>query len=151
MENINLKITGQFHAEVIDTTNNTIVSEINQKNLVVKSGLDLISHLLVDDATKIISKFKAGDSNSISVKLMTDLQGAGKTGLLDIVSYEYPSSSRVKVNFELAKTEGNGITIREFGLFTEDDVMFNRVVWDTEFAKTSTYKITGYFLITINP
>lgn len=147
-----LKLTGQLHVEVIESEDKPPVLCYTSPNLVVNAGITAVTHSMVGDSSNFkISKFKIGDSDVANTSSMVDLQGTNQSGIAVISSFEYPAWNQVKITFDIAKdSDFNTYTIKEFGLFTENGVLFNRVVWDQTLIKTSVFGIRGYFIITIS-
>ena len=145
-ENIT-SIKGLFHIE-LKSSDGSIIDTYTNHNLVVNGGKALLAHSLVgsDIDNKKISKFGVGDSIAVSSGDMIGLQGTNIFKKV-IVGYEFPVYNQAKINFEVGLTEANGIDIKEFGLFSADGTLFNRVTWNKNVLKSSSFALSGYFLI----
>lgn len=139
--------TGMFHVEVIDALTNERIETYEEKNLVVTLGKTNITKLLGGDAAgKKISKIAIGTNNTAPD--VTD------TTLTDIVSkaidsVSYPDANSVLFSWSLETTEGNGLTIREFGLLNDDGILCARKV-RTDIVKTSAVRLVGTWKVSIN-
>lgn len=138
--------TGMFHVDVIDSAGN-VIEVYEEKNLVVTLGKTNVTKLLGGDAAgKKISKIAIGTSNTAPAITDTTLTGMFSK---NITSVSYPDSNSVLFSWTLETTEGNGITIREFGLLNDDGVLCARKV-RTDIVKTSAVKLVGSWKISIN-
>lgn len=138
--------TGMFHVDVIDAGGN-IIETYEEKNLVVTLGKTNITKLLGGDAAgKKISKIAIGTSNTAPAITDTALTGMFSK---DIAGVTYPDGNSVLFSWTLETTEGNGITIREFGLLNDSGVLCARKV-RTDIVKTSAVKLVGSWKISIN-
>lgn len=147
----NLKtMTGQLYLEILK--NNEIYDIVNINNTVMSAGRTLMSNLLVGNnvTNKKISRVGMGDGTALNDVNFTDLQGTTlyKKAITDFI---FPDYNQVKINFNFGQNEGNSINVKEFGLFSNDGIIFNRVLWDgPTFIKTADFSLQGYFLITFN-
>ena len=66
--------------------------------------------------------------------------------LVNVTSVECEGTS-VKFNFCVGTNEGNGLNVREFGLFFDDGTMFSRRVRQTVIGKESDIEIVGFWEI----
>lgn len=149
IENISA-ITGQLHLEIIK--NGKLYDTVDLNNTVLSAGRTLMSNLIMGNNVnnKKITRVGMGDSAVLNDINFVDLQGTTlyKKNITDFI---FPAYNQVKVNFNFDQNEGNSINVKEFGLFSSDGIIFNRVTWDgATFVKTSDFSIQGYFLITFN-
>lgn len=108
-------------------------------------------NLVVDLARENMSRLIAGDSNSSGERYVTKMSWgtgghdplnpstpipptSGDTGLNSelgtpgkkTVTYDFPNSTTVRFQAELAESEANGQGLSEVGLWTDDEVLFAR-------------------------
>lgn len=121
-----------------------LIEEITQENLIVNVGKQALAYLL-----------GSANSNKKVVEIGFGTSGVGAAGAdtyltnnyqkaLDGVTY---SGTSVVFAYSLGLSENNGITIREFGLFTDDDTLFSRITRNA-INKTSDIRLTGTWTIT---
>lgn len=144
------KILGRLHLDIIQ--NESIVYSWESNNTIVNSGLELLCSLLanIDTTNKKISKFGVGNSDVNTDKdLHYALQGSQQfIGLLTDTSL--PSFNQVRFDFEMSYDDGYGIEFKEFGLYSQDEVLFNRVLYTgSPIIKTNYFAIKGYFLLNL--
>ena len=132
--------------------NGILYDEIHLNNQILNIGKSLLMNSLVgaDLGNKIVGIIGIGDSDTANDVTMLDLQGISNFKK-DIDSYTFPNYNEVKINFSIGTSEGNGINVKEFGLFSADNTtIFNRVIWGgSSFVKTVDFTLVGSFLITI--
>lgn len=139
--------TGMFHVEVIDVKSEKVVETYEEKNLIVTLGKTNITKLLGGDtAGKKISKIAIGTDGTAPA--ITD---TGLTGMFSklISGVSYPDANSVLFSWSLETSEGNGMTIREFGLLNENNVLCARKV-RTDIVKTADVRLVGTWKISIN-
>lgn len=141
-----LKAKGLFTVEVFDSTGRSI--EYHQdNNLVVTLGKANAAKLLgghVDG--KKISKIAVGTSATDPTNADTSITGMYSKAI-DGVSY--PDANSVQFNWSLDNAEANGMSIVEFGLLSDSNVLFARKV-RTAISKTAAVRLVGTWKITIN-
>jgi hypothetical protein len=139
--------TGMFHVEVIDVSTDQVLETYEEKNLVVTLGKTNITKLLGGDAAgKKISKIAIGTGSvqpAVTDTTLTDIFSKLISGV------SYPDSNSVLFSWSLETTEGNGLTIREFGLLNDDGVLCARKV-RTDIVKTSAVRLVGTWKVSIN-
>ena len=146
MVNEYLYATGRVDIKVYD--GERLIREIIESNLVVTLGKTNITQLLGGHSSgKRISKIAVGTNGSAAV-----VEDISLTNMFSKVidSATYPDPLSVQFNFDIDNEEANGITIREFGLLNEDDVLCARKIRTGEIVKTSAIRILGSWKITIN-
>jgi hypothetical protein len=74
---------------------------------------------------------------------------AAITGVLvkEVTGFTYPAIGQVQYTWELAEAEGNGMTIYEFGLLTDDGTLFARRTRNAPINKDSDIRIEGRWII----
>ncbi len=68
---------------------------------------------------------------------------------LDISGYTFPEANSVRFNWYLDYTQGNGLSITDFGLLGTDGTLFSRKV-RSEISKDSDLSLEGTWTITFN-
>jgi hypothetical protein len=139
--------TGMFQVQVIDIRSEKVIETYSEKNLVVTLGKTNITKLLGGDAAgKKISQIAIGTGNIPAALTDTTLTGMFSKS---ISGATYPDSNSVLFTWSLEASEGNGMTIREFGLLNDNGVLCARKV-RTDIVKTSDVRLVGSWKISIN-
>lgn len=121
-----------------------LIERVVDKNLVVNLGKQSLATLLGSaDADKRVAQIGFGTSNAPTAGTDSNLENLFIKAL-DGVSY---SGTSVLFQYALELTENNGVTIREFGLYTLDDTLFSRLVRNP-INKTNEIRLTGSWKIT---
>src|SRR5205809_555644 len=114
--------------------NGKLIDYCEGENLVVTLGKTNLSKLFGGDAEgKKIEKISVGTSNTPA-----DVADNGITGAFTkaIDSVTYPDAQSVMYHFDIDNSEANGMTIWEFGLLNNDNVLNARKVRTTSIVKT---------------
>ena len=139
-ENITAK--GEVHLKVYD--NGVLVAEYTDNNMIVNVGKQSLAALLGSaDADKKVSQIGFGTSGAITAGTNTSIENPFVKAL-DGVTY---SGTSVTFEYALETNENNGVTIREFALFSDDDTMFSRIVRNP-INKTADIRLSGTWKIT---
>ena len=139
-ENITAK--GEVHLKVYDK--GVLVAEYTDNNMIVNVGKQSLAALLGSaDADKKVSKIGFGTSGAITAGTNTSIENPFVKAL-DGVTY---SGTSVTFEYALETNENNGVTIREFALFSDDDTMFSRIVRNP-INKTADIRLSGTWKIT---
>ena len=97
-----------------------------EPNLIVTGAAQVLAQLLAGEAgAYAVTKIGFGISGAAADPADNALTGAYMKG---IGGYAFPSPGRVRFNWTLGSTEGNGLQIREFGLLTAGDALVARKV-----------------------
>jgi hypothetical protein len=121
-----------------------LLERITDKNLIVNLGKQSLAALLGSaDENKRVAYIGFGTSNAATSGTDTDLENVFPKAL-DGVSY---SGTAVIFDYALELSENNGVTIREFGLYTLDETLFSRLVRNP-INKTAEIRLTGSWKIT---
>lgn len=104
-------------------------------NLVVNSGLNLIRDAVHTGTSSPLTKFGLGISSTAVTAAQTTLQA-------ELFKHYFTSPPVVNpqqlvIFYYLTSAYGNGQTIREAGLFAENNTMYARVVLPTAIVKTN--------------
>lgn len=142
MANETISATGEVHLKVYDK--GILVAEYTENNLIVNVGKQSLATLLGSaDTDKKVTKIGFGTSGAVTAGANTSLENPFSKAL-DGVTY---SGTSVLFEYALETTENNGVTIREFGLFSADDTLFSRIVRNP-INKTSDIRLSGTWKIT---
>ena len=143
------KATGKLTLEIFK--HGILYDTIHLNNAILNSGKSLILNALVGVSDKTVGRAGIGDSNIANDLSFLDLQGIS-TFKNTIDGFSFPGAGQVQIDFSFSSSEGNGINVKEFALFSTDGTtIFNRVVWTgTTFIKTSDFTLRGNFLITVS-
>ncbi len=120
-----IKPNGVFNLQIVDK-NGKILEEYTDNNLIVNLGKTNVAKLLGGNvAGKKITKIAVGTGN-----LPPDVTDNSLTNIFSkaIDSTSYPDFNSVLFSWTLTTDDANGLTITEFGLLNEDDVLCARKV-----------------------
>ncbi len=118
--------------------------ELDGRNTVVDVGRERLCDLLGGASTVGITKAGVGTGSSTPTVADTGLTGQFLT-TIDTITY--PTTTSVKFAFDIDLGDYNGNTIREWGLFTTDSVLFSRIL-KASIDKESDIYLTGEWSIT---
>jgi hypothetical protein len=123
-----------------------LIELYEDKNLVVDASKQQLARLIGGDVTnRSITKIGFGTSGTAPAAGNTTLTGAFVKALGTVT---YPVAGTVQFAFTLGTSEGNGLSIMEFGLFTAGDVLFARKVRTGAIVKDSDLTLAGTWQIT---
>lgn len=114
-------------------------------NRVPTGGRNLLRDLLNGDALSGITEFAIGDDNTATSNNDTEL---GNELLRATLTSTSKDTLKLTAQYFLASTLLNGETLREAGLYTDEDTLFARYVLDTEIEKDNTIAVTFTWEIT---
>ena len=115
-------------------------------NLVTSNGLEQMARRISgSSATDVINKIGFGTSGAAAALGDTALTG-GLSRAIGAASY--PAKGQVRFAWTLPEAEGNGITIREFGLLAGSILVARKVRAAIE--KTNAISITGTWTLTFS-
>jgi hypothetical protein len=101
-----------------------VIEEYREHNLIVNGAFFQMARLVGGDVTQR-SIAKIGFGTGGTDPAVTDTQLTN--GYLRAVSgHTYPEDGQVQISWTLPTSEGNGMKILEFGLFTQDGTLFAR-------------------------
>ena len=141
-----IKPQGFFDLQVFDLAGN-LLEHYREENLVVSIGKTDVAKLLAGDAAgKKVSKIAVGTSATTPAAGDTALTGAFSKA---VTGYSFPEGNSVLFSWSIEDNEANGMTIREFGLLTDDDTLFARKT-RSDIVKTSAVRLVGTWKIVIN-
>lgn len=124
------------------------IDRLQDNNLVVTLGKTNIAKLLGGDvAGKAITKIAVGTSSAPAAVGNNSITGAFSKALTGV---SYPNANSIMFAFDIDNAEANGMTIWEFGLLNEDDILFARKVRDSSIEKTAAIRLVGTWTITVN-
>ncbi len=135
------KLRGNVHLEI--RKKGKIIKIEDDHNLIVTAGRAKLARLLGGGYDGHISKVGIGEGTNAVAETDTALTNEV---LVNVTSAEYDGTS-VKFNFCVGTDKGNGLNVREFGLFFADGTMFSRRVRQTVIGKESDIEIAGYWEI----
>lgn len=138
-----LNPTGIFQMRVYDAAG-CLVEEYEDNNLIVNGGRDAIADLIGSgDADKVVDTISFGTNGSSPVLTDNAITGAFDKGVNGVT---YPATGKVQFAWSLELAENNGVTIREYGLKTNDGTLFARKI-RSEINKTSSIRLEGTWTI----
>jgi len=141
-----LDVHGVLELDLVDESGAVLRTFID-KNLVVNSGLQLLSTVL---ATDVLNRIGVGTNGAAAAG--GDVAPLANQWTKAFDSIDHPTADSTRFNFTIAANECNGMVIREFGLLFidgETQVLFSRK-GEKSIEKTSSFSIAGRWTITIN-
>jgi hypothetical protein len=143
----NIKATGSFCLQVVESHTGRLLEQYTDHNLVVTLGRTNLAKLLGGNIAGLpVSKIAVGTGSTTPALTDTALTSPFSKA---IDSVDYPDVNSVRFNWTLSTAEANGTTITEFGLLNAADSLFARKV-RTPIVKTSAISLVGNWKITIN-
>lgn len=139
-----IKISGRLHVEVWQ---NGKCAKIHDHNMIMNAGRAMLAQLVTGSIVDSIKYIGIGSG--------TDDETPEDTGLQDecqvpLTVREVFEDTRARFEFEIGKNAGNGINVREFGLFSERGTMFSHYVRPStaeDLRKAEDMVIRGYWII----
>jgi len=125
--------------DVVDAVSGRRLRRLRGHNLVPTSGRNLLRDLLNGDVISGITEFALGTGNTVASNNDTALAAQI---LREPLSRTIKDALKLTAQYFLSSTSLNGTTIREAGLFTDEDTLFARYILDEEIAKTSGIAVT---------
>ena len=143
----NIKVKGNL--KLVLTSKDGSKKTIEKSNLIVQGGLQLLLDVLSTALSKpILTKVKIGNGDTAPNLSQTSLQGADQYSTT--VEFGDVDDYKVRGFFVIPYNAFNGKTIKEFGLFTESNVLFSRVLLGP-IDKDETIQISGYWDLSSQP
>ena len=118
---------------------------IEQSNLIVTGAYQITAEALAGLASAKISKVAAGTNGTVPVAEDTSITSST---VINVQSVEYPQPGTVRFNFTFGYYDAVGVSIREFGLLSDNGRLFARKVREP-IEKTKYMSIVGAWEITI--
>ncbi len=123
----------------------TLIDWFDDHNLITLSGKQLMAYLLAGEpGNNKVSKIAAGEGATNPDSGDTDLTNKY---IKSVDSYTYLADNVLQYAISFDTGEANGLTIAEFGLFSEDEQLFSRKVRTPAIPKDSSIIIEGYWTI----
>lgn len=138
-----LPLKGIFELRRYDADDNLLETYI-EENLIVNGGRTAIATLLAAATSgKAVTKIGFGTNGADPVLTNTALTGSFVKA---VSGFAYPATGQVKYSWSLELSEGNGMTIREYGLICTDNTLFSRKT-RAEIVKDNTVRLEGSWTI----
>ena len=161
-----LKLSGELFVKL--TKYDKVIYEGNQKNLIVNGGFLTVANLLATNFTgNTIDTIGFGDGITAPVLSDTTLSGDYFKKIdIDTASTTVFGTNQARIYWDIdydtdiggqtfegavggVWPDGDPFTIKEFGLFTDGDNLFNRIVWSgPNLIMDEGIRLEGYFIIT---
>lgn len=139
-----LSLSGEVFLLIENVRTGEVLEDYRGKNLIVTLGRETLARLLAGDgANRQIAKVGFGSNGAAPVDGNTALTGSF---VKNIEGFSYPSANSVRFSFILAENEAVGLSIRELGLLSSNNLLFARKVRSV-IAKTADIRITGAWVI----
>ena len=116
------RLHGELHLEI--RRGREIIGRYDDHNLIVDAGRHRMAQMAAGESTSAIAFIGVGESG--------EEEAAGDTGLLNQQLFPLAAKASdgtdARFDFLIGPGQGNGMSIREFGLFCADGTMFSRRV-----------------------
>ena len=126
--------------------NNQLLQEQSEHNLIVMLGYHTVAKALAGVPNSHIIKIAIGTNGSSEQE--SDMTISNPL-FFNFKKIEYPKQGSVRFNFEIGYNEAIGMSIREFGLITANDILFSRKTREV-IEKTEDFRILGYWDVVIS-
>ncbi len=142
-----LRLRGHLAVDLVDHATGRRW-RVEQKNLVVTAGKNLVRDFLAGDSVAGITHLAVGTGNTAAAAADTELDTEVEREPITAVS---KNSGQLVVTYFLATGVANGNTLREAGLFNDGSAgtMFSRAVLASDIVKTSSVSATFTWTITV--
>lgn len=143
--NDSIKPTGIFRLAAFDDDGNQLW-EYEDANLVVTVGRTSLATLLGSAIlpNKHVDQISFGDNGADPIISDTAITNPFTKALAGV---SYPAAGSVQFDFTLELSENNGVTIREFGLISNDLTLFARKT-RAPIEKDNTIRLEGSWTVT---
>jgi hypothetical protein len=122
-----------------------VIEEYRDHNLIVNGAFFQMARLVGADVTgRSVTKIGFGTGGADPAVTDTALTNQY---LRAVSGYGYPEDGQVQINWVLPTSEGNGMKILEFGLFTQDGTLFARKAREEAIPKESDISLEGSWTI----
>lgn len=139
-----ITISGRLHIEVLQDSK---VTKIHNHNMIMTAGREMLAQLVTGNIKDSIMYIGIGSGTAEETPEDTGLQDECQVPL---TVRSVVDNARAKFEFEIGKEAGNGINVREFGLFSERGTMFSHYVRPAsaeDLKKAEDMVIKGYWII----
>jgi hypothetical protein len=121
------------------------IRDYENHNLVVNGANVALSHLVAGDfGDYYVSKIACGTSDEAADVTDTEITDAFSKATSNAT---FAEAGQVQFDWHLEIDENNGTEINEFGLLTEDDTLFARIVLDAPINKTAQIAVDVQWII----
>ena len=167
IETKNLKLFGEVFLAMKDKSGETLF-EAHQKNLIVNNGFFIVANLLAGNFSNYsMTKFGFGDGTTTPSVSDNDMGGTNKKIKgIDTVNTTTFGADKARIYWNIIYDDdiadqdmggtnpwpvGTPFTIKEFGIFAENEDLFNRIVWaGPDLVMDDGIRLEGYFQITVS-
>ena len=139
-----IELKGQLHVEVWQGNR---ITKIKNHNMIMTAGREMLAQLVTGTIQDTIANIGIGSGTAEETPEDKGLQDECQVPL---TLREVVGNTRARFEFAIGKEAGNGINIREFGLFTERGTMFSHYVRPAsaeDLIKSEDMVIKGYWII----
>ena len=139
-----IKLSGNLHIEV---WRDGIKAKIHDHNMIMTAGRSMLAQLVTGALQDSIQYIGIGSGTAEETPEDIGLQDECQVPLK---LREVIDGTKARFEFEIGKDAGNGINVREFGLFSERGTMFSHYVRPSsaeDLKKAEDMVIKGYWII----
>lgn len=138
-----MKLIGEIKIVATNVKTGKVVDVFENNNLVVNGGRSAVASMIGDGTNLKITQIAFGTGSDNPNLNDSDLTGKFVKA---ISGKSYPEPGSVVFSFTLNENEANGMSIREMGLFTAENVLFARKNRDV-INKTADLRFDGTWKI----
>jgi hypothetical protein len=137
---------GSFNAKVYDR--GKLIRDYTRHNLIVDGAKSVMARLVGGDFEGYnVTKIACGTSDAEADVTDTEITEAFAK---EVGNITFPEPDQVQFDWHLDNSEANGRPIKEFGLLTDDGVLFARIVLDEPIPKTTQFSVDVQWVIIFN-
>lgn len=135
-------VRGEFYLRKVRQIDGAILEEYRDANLIVNLGRNSLAQLLGGASVFAVDGIAFGEGTAAPA-----LGDTALTNQLDkaLLSVTYPATGQVAFNWSLETSEGNGLSITEFGLTNNGDLFARKT--RAAIAKDNTFRLEGTWTI----
>lgn len=139
-----IELTGALHFNVLRA--GKVVDTYDNHNMIMTAARQMLAQIVTGEIVDTIYYIGIGEGTAAESSDDTTLENVCKVPLTG----RSVDGTQAKFEFTIGKNAGNGLNVREFGLFTERGTMFSHKVRDSSaqtLIKDSDITIEGYWVI----
>lgn len=123
-----------------------LIEDYREHNLIVNGARAVMAHLISGDGSgKPINRISFGTNGAAPSPSNTSITSPFNKA---VISFSYPATGQVQINWNLLVGEANGKAIMEFGLLCSDGTLFARKNRAKAIEKDSDISLEGQWIIT---
>lgn len=156
VSNYNNEAVGIFHCKAINR-DGVVVQEITEHNTIVDTHKTILAHAIADQSATpeafCITKLGVGYSNENGADSTVAALTAQSSPVVPVTYVNLdeatvlPDGTSIKFEWTLGYDDANGLSIGEFGLFSNEGVLFSRKIRTSKINKENDLQLVGEWTI----